>query len=144
MLVDFGEIGYEKSTDDLMEVFDRFIKENDVTRARIIEMYASKSHPTEQRSFEERDIPYLIKNYKYELFVGMDSWSSSDEGIEFWTRISDEWEVVFSDIIENDPEMLDIEDILTPKQYFYKTDGKIRVRGEYETDHFDSLFEIRS
>lgn len=127
MIVSYSQIGEKDVSTEVRSKVLGFFDSNGVSLGRFFEMH-SGSRDEDGQPFTEETIVELVKKTRYEFFVAMSSWSSSEEGIEYWTDISDSWEEFYSWLHEEYRDFLSDSAKSKPKQVFYKINGVVKPR----------------
>ena len=127
MMVSYSKIGEKDNTNEVKKRVEAFMSENEVNMARFFEMHDGKTdssgHP-----YTMDNLVDLVRRTRYELFVSMSSWSSSEEGIEYWTELSDTWEDFFAYLVSDFEEFFSDDSEREPKQFFFKKNGVVKPR----------------
>ncbi len=127
MMVSYSKIGDSDPAGKIYGEFMNFVSDNEIDIERFFQMHADKLDD-DGNQFTLSTIVELIRRTRYELFVSMSSWSQTTEGIEYWTRLSDNWEQKFSSLLDDYEEFFSDGDSISPKRFFFKKNGVVKPK----------------
>jgi len=119
----YSKIGSEDDMHILKGKVMRFLEENEVDIDRFFEMHGNK-----RKVYTVDNIIDLVSDTRYEMFVSMESWSNSPEGVEYWSGISDNWEVLFDELLKDHKKVIDSGADVEPKRMIFKSGNRVSRR----------------
>jgi len=129
----YTRAGEKDYREELRKHIESFVKKENIDPRRFAEMFSRTLV-----DIGADDTSDVVIKFKDQFIIAMSSWSASDEGIEYWSEISDKWSEYYNEVLlPVYPDVFNSDGEREPLRFVFKNKGILMPKEVNEEEFND-------